>query len=519
MSFPNVSNVALWFALALVLWALFSKLYQAYASPLRDVQGPWLARFTRFWYARSVYSRQGHKINLDLHKKYGPIVRIAPNEYSIDDLEASKIIYRSRDPLVKTPRYAGWGLPNAEPSTFTTLDNAHHAARIRQVNSLYQNSALVNIEYQVDGATNEFVERLSEFAKEGKTIDMSDWLKYYAFDAVGSLSFGKPFGFLQKGTDIAGILETIHSYAFYGMVAGIYHEWHPTTYKLWQWLAPKERGGGIAHIMQFAGQTMDDWNQRLESEKAKEEEETDGGELLYTNQTGSLLAKVRRNPEGFKIEDIFYHMSTNVLAGGETTAASTANIVYYLIKNPRVLNKLRGELEEVLGKRERASKRISLKEAQNIPYLQAVIKESLRILPNGLHLPRVVPEGGLTLAGRFFPEDTMVGVNPWVAHANRSVYGEDADVFRPERWQEEESSIGENKMEQYFFTFGRGPRTCLGKNISLMEMNKLIPELVLRFDVEMAEKDAEWTVYNDWFVKQEGFRVKVSKRQKSNMLL
>ena len=92
------------------------------------------------------------------------------------------------DWFLQAPRYAGWGLPNAEPSTFTTLDNIHHATRIRQVNSLYQTSALLNIEYQIDGATNEFVERLSEFAKEGKAIDMSDWLKYFAFDAVGSLS-------------------------------------------------------------------------------------------------------------------------------------------------------------------------------------------------------------------------------------------------------------------------------------------------------------------------------------------
>lgn len=79
-------------------------------------------------------------------------------------------------------------MPNAEPSTFTTLDNAHHAARIRQVKSLYQTSALANIEYQVDGATEQLVDKLSEFAESGKTIDMSEWLKYYAFDAVGSLS-------------------------------------------------------------------------------------------------------------------------------------------------------------------------------------------------------------------------------------------------------------------------------------------------------------------------------------------
>ena len=188
------------------------------------------------------------------------------------------------------------------------------------------------------------------------------------------------------------------------MVAGIYHEWHPITYRIWQWLAPNGRGGGIAHIMQFAGKTMDDWNQRLEEEKAQDEEKTEGGDLLFTNQTGSLLAKIRKNPDNFKAEDVFYHMSMNVLAGGETTAASMANIVYYLIKNPRVLCKLREELQDALGKRSDASKRIAMREAHNIPYLQAVIKESLRVLPNGLHLPRVIPKGGLTLAGVFFPE-------------------------------------------------------------------------------------------------------------------
>ena len=97
----NALSVALLFTLALVLCTLVSKFYWAYSSPLRDVQGPWLARLTRVWYVRSAYSRQSHKIHMNLHNKYGSIVRIAPNEYSIDDFEASKIIYRSRDPMSK----------------------------------------------------------------------------------------------------------------------------------------------------------------------------------------------------------------------------------------------------------------------------------------------------------------------------------------------------------------------------------------------------------------------------------
>ncbi|KAF4462144.1 cytochrome p450 pisatin [Fusarium albosuccineum] len=54
--------------------------------------------------------------------------------------------------------------------------------------------------------------------------------------------------------------------------------------------------------------------------------------------------------------------------------------------------------------------------------------------PTGLPLARVVPYGGVTVSGTFFPEGTVVGVNSWVAHHNTDVFGPDADEFRPERW-------------------------------------------------------------------------------------
>lgn len=90
---------------ALSLYAVSRTLYDAYATPLRDIPGPWLAKFTRFWLFRAINTRKYQHINIDLHRKYGPIVRIAPNEYSIDELEAAQIIYRSKDQLVKVVQF------------------------------------------------------------------------------------------------------------------------------------------------------------------------------------------------------------------------------------------------------------------------------------------------------------------------------------------------------------------------------------------------------------------------------
>lgn len=76
-------------------------LVQILLDPLRNVPGPVLARFTRFWYFFEVYKGSFEVSNVELHKKYGPVVRIAPQEYSIDDVEAAKVIYGLGSGFVK----------------------------------------------------------------------------------------------------------------------------------------------------------------------------------------------------------------------------------------------------------------------------------------------------------------------------------------------------------------------------------------------------------------------------------
>ena len=84
-----------------------------------------------------------------------------------------------------------------------------------------------------------------------------------------------------------------------------------------------------------------------------------------------------------------------------------------------------------------------------MPYLQAVMKEAMRMHPAvGISMPRYVPSGGAEIGGRYYPEGTVVGVNAWVIHRDREVFGEDADVFRPERWLEGDSKEMARNMYQ-----------------------------------------------------------------------
>jgi len=85
-----------------------------------------------------------------------------------------------------------------------------------------------------------------------------------------------------------------------------------------------------------------------------------------------------------------------------------------------------------------------------MPYLQAVMKEAMRMHPAvGVSMPRYVPSGGAEIDGRWYPAGTVVGVNAWVIHRNKEVFGEDADAFRPERWLESDSKAKEMARNMY----------------------------------------------------------------------
>jgi cytochrome P450 len=121
-------------------------------------------------------------------------------------------------------------------------------------------------------------------------------------------------------------------------------------------------------------------------------------------------------------------------AGSDTTAISLRAVFYYLCKNPEIYTKA---VDEILAadKQGNLSEYITYAESQQLIYLQACIKEALRMHPAvGQLLERTVPEGGVVVHEKFLPSGTVVGINPWVVARDTKIYGQDAHIFRPERW-------------------------------------------------------------------------------------
>lgn len=175
-----------------------------------------------------------------------------------------------------------------------------------------------------------------------------------------------------------------------------------------------------------------------------------------------------------------------MFAGSDTTAITLRAIVYYVLKNPHVHRKLHLELDAA-----NLPMRISYKAAQSLPYLGAVIEEAMRTHPAvGLLLERIVPSSGLALPdGRFIAPGTIVGLNAWVVHQDKTVFGQDAESFNPERWLQgphetlPEFQSRRSRMREASLTFGAGNRVCLGKNLSALEIYKFIATLFLNYQV------------------------------------
>ncbi|KAF2739943.1 cytochrome P450 [Polyplosphaeria fusca] len=437
--------------------------YQRCLSPLAGIPGPFLASLTNFWMVRSM-SRGDLNVYLkQLHDKYGATLRIGPNEVSVTDLAAFRIIYGSASKF-KKGRWYEVIKGHREFDIFGVQDIKTHTQQRKLTARAYTMESLKDLEPYVDNAIEVFMGKMKE--QIDKKIDMGYWIQLFAFDVIGEITWSKSFDYMSRANDfgtfkaVAGIIE---SAAWLGYVPWLFWAHDCLMPLIGNWFAVNNRHGSIRDFAL----------RETEARKVKPAEKKD--------IIGRLLDTHAQKPGEFPYSSVISMGATNVTAGSDTTAVTTRAVLYHLLRNPSTKQKLVAEIDD-LRRRGQLSNPVRWSEANNMKYLQAVLYEGTRIHPAvGMNLPRVVPEGGIDINGTYIPAGYTVSTSAWVLHRNTDVFGPDAAEYNPERWLQDD--VGD--MHRYLFSFGSGARSCIGKNISWLEMSKLIPTLFLRYDVEL----------------------------------
>jgi hypothetical protein len=220
---PNLRIVAVGLVVILILNYVRVSLREG----LRSLPGPVLARFSYLYRLLMVYNGDGPLNYRKIHQKYGPIVRVGPNEVSVADPNMIPVIYGIGSKFTKVstpgpstvmnltvpwkttfyaamaPVYQGAVLD----SMFTARDPVYHKSLKSSVAQIFSMTNMKNFEVYADECTQIFMEAM--LTLEGQPVDFSMWLQWYAFDVIGAITFQRRFGFMEQRRDVDDMIGKI----------------------------------------------------------------------------------------------------------------------------------------------------------------------------------------------------------------------------------------------------------------------------------------------------------------------
>ncbi|KAK4445893.1 cytochrome P450 [Podospora aff. communis PSN243] len=484
-------NAAVLLSATTALYFLFRTIYNLYFHPLAKIPGlsSWSASHIPFAWA--VFRGSYVPRIFQLHQKYGPIVRIAPDAVCFAQAEAWSEILQPPPSRPETILKCGqWFKP--QPGMALSLSQAlepeTHAHLKKSLLPAFTARALRAQEPFIQRYVNLLVERLRDIAapsaanKGGAEVDMVSWLNWTVFDIFGDLGFGESFGSLEHSRYhpwVSIIFSNIKGIALMRAVS-----YFPTLESLLQMCIPPS-----FHKMQRDHIALIE--KKIQRRLNYEFERPDIMSHVYGDVKGP--GKADRLPDE-SITSLFWEL---VLAGSETTATTLAGTVNYLTSYPSAQKKLAAEVRAKF----KTSESISLDGLQDLPYLNAVIKEGLRLCPPfPWIIPRTIPEGGRTICGAWMPAGTKVSIHTNAIHRNPDYFYNPVS-FLPERWLPDASTDPKSP----FFTdhreamqaFAVGPRACIGQNLAMAEMRLIVAKLVWSFDLELPADKRKWVRWED----------------------
>ncbi|GIJ83167.1 hypothetical protein Asppvi_001686 [Aspergillus pseudoviridinutans] len=521
-----VSVLALGISTVLV-YHLFCTYWQ-----LQHIPGPLIAKFSDFH--RFILARRGliHLYQACAHQRFGPVVRFGPNLVSICDPEAIHTIFNLRTGFAKACHshlgldasltskmyraFRPWTTDGLLLSVFTAEDGAVNLQMKQHISVYYSLSyAVSSFEPRIDSAIRMFFDQLDcQFLATGARFDLTSWLKFFSYDSMGLMTFSRAYGYMQHGSDPYGIMADVKRA---NLIIG------PMTQIPWlDWLLHKNRLANlikresIAPLLEYVMARISERRTESQNSHNKLCNANADGPCADGDFLGYYLQAQEKKSESVPLRFVSTWTFANILGGADSTAATLRSVVCFLVEHPEALETVRAELRD----KQRTTTGLSLPipkwhELQNLPFLDACIKESLRLDPAfAMGLERVVPTGGATICGHFFPGGTVVAMSPYITNRYRPTWGDDADVWRPRRWLEGEPSHI-RKLEASLLSFGAGARGCLGQHVAMFEIKKFVSALFMNYDIDLVEPRAKFNKYY-WVAIPESVQATVRKHDKFN---
>lgn len=487
--------------LTLFQYNVIRMIFNLYFHPLSKVPGPvaWKASRLPFIWAL-LRGTIVHDIER-LHRQYGPILRIAPDEVTFAHEDAWRDIFQLRKDHQQFLKDINWwkAQPGMPDSLISAIDPKHHA-RIRGLFAPgFTPRALKEQEHILHFYANLLVERIRERVieepKSGAVIDIVPWFNFITFDIFGDLGFGESFNCLQDSKYHPWIALLFNSVKAASYVAAA--RFYPIVERLLlMCIPPSLRKMQRDHYQQI----VDKVDRRLNFELERPD----------------IMSHVIRGIERGELPLGTVHTTFMVLttAGSETTATALSGTLNYLVNNPDKLENLTREVRGAFPQ----ENDIDLEALRKLPYLNAVLNEGLRLCPPiPWVLPRRVPEGGDTVCGTWLPGgvwrnprvfcfipllapfmslanmawvQTPVSIQAYAMNRDPTNFHQ-ATSFVPERWLSDtrtdpESPFFHDRL-QAVQPFSDGPRACLGQHLAWAEMRLILAKLLRVFEFEVVE--------------------------------
>ncbi|KAJ4313255.1 hypothetical protein N0V94_007028 [Neodidymelliopsis sp. IMI 364377] len=307
-SLSPVVGSALAIGVAYIIFSIFKPLF----SPLRSVPRPFLARYTQLWESWAILRKDWVKYNIELHERYGPVVRIAPNRYSIDDADAIKTILGFENKFDKATFYSAFDGEEGA-SLFSEKSTQVHSKMRRPIGALYTTTNLLSYEPFVEASNKLLIQRLNEKADDGSVLDLPALI----------------FGFLDDNCDKWGIITAIHDFLHFTVNLAIIPELHPWFMRLTALMGQKSN---VSRLTDFSEKQIND---RVSGATKPGEGRDFVDRLLELESKGKATRK-----------DTFVACSSNIGAGSDTTAITISVMLALLYSHPDKLAALRKEIED-----------------------------------------------------------------------------------------------------------------------------------------------------------------------------